>query len=68
MPLSSAKDLFSISRLEQSNKDLTENEGRLKARVRELEEEISRLQAENDRVGDQLRFKERELMETNAKA
>lgn len=55
-------------RLEQSNKDLTENEGRLKARVRELEEEISRLQAENDRVGDQLRFKERELMETNAKA
>lgn len=55
-------------RLEQSNKNLTENEGRLKARVRELEEEISRLQAENDRVGDQLRFKERELMETNAKA
>lgn len=55
-------------RLEQSNKDLTENEGRLKARVRELEEEISRLQAENDRVGDQLRFKEREMMETNAKA
>ena len=55
-------------RLEQSNKDLTENEGRLKARVRELEEEISQLQAENDRVGDQLRFKERELMETNAKA
>ena len=55
-------------RLEQSNKDLTENEGRLKARVRELEEEISRLQAENDRVGDQLRFKERELMETNTKS
>lgn len=55
-------------RLEQSNKNLTENEGRLKARVRELEEEISRLQAENDRVGDQLRFKEREMMETNAKA